>query len=52
MTGHSFLVDLIGEGVNELWCECGVRLWPHCDMSRVSINECFREHQETATGPA
>jgi hypothetical protein len=52
MTGHSFVVDLMWEGVNELRCECGVRLWPDCDASRASINECFREHQEAATGLA
>ena len=41
---HSDGLDYPGT-VNELHCACGTRLWPDCDISQVSINECFDEHR-------
>lgn len=38
------IIDLTGEGVNELYCSCGEQLYPDCDVSRVSIAEEFDRH--------
>lgn len=39
------LIDLMDDGgPNELWCACGERLWPDCDISLASINEAFEKH--------
>lgn len=43
MVIHRF-IDHMDHGVNEMFCSCGVRLWPDCDVSRVSINKCWQEH--------
>ena len=47
--GHGIL-DRMSAGINELWCICGTRLWPECDMSAASICDCFEEHLSIATG--
>lgn len=43
--GHNRIIDLIDSGRNELYCECGTELLPACDMSWMSIYECFTEHR-------
>lgn len=45
VTGHNMLHDEIGAGINELICDCGKVLFPDCDMSQVSINNCFNTHR-------
>ena len=39
--------DLLDNGghLNEIYCSCGKRLFPDCDMSRISINQCFNDHR-------
>lgn len=44
------LIDLMGSGMNEMYCSCGVRLFPDCDISAASINEEFRRHIREAHG--
>lgn len=42
---HS-LIDRMYEipAVNELWCTCGARILPDCDMSSISISNEFERH--------
>lgn len=35
---------------NTLHCSCGQQLWPDCDISSVSIGECFFQHLADAHG--
>lgn len=44
------LLDRMDEGINELSCSCGERLWPDCDMSAASIVETFQDHLFTSHG--
>lgn len=48
--GHNTFYDgLDGYGSeNTLTCECGKRMYPDCDMSSVSINNCFNTHRLNA----
>lgn len=36
--------DKINTGVDEMYCRCGVRLWPDCSVSSASINKEFERH--------
>jgi hypothetical protein len=43
---HHSINDLMDAGgPNEIYCSCGKQLFPDCDMSRVSINQCFNDHR-------
>lgn len=44
------LHDRMDEGINELYCSCGQRLYPDCDMSSVSVVEEFERHLADAHG--
>lgn len=48
--GHNKLIDRMDEGVNELYCECGARILPDCDMSCMSIVEEFDRHRSGVGG--
>ena len=43
---HNYYTDMMEiDGTNRLFCQCGEQLFPDSDMSRVSINQCFKEHK-------
>lgn len=41
-----YLIDRMDEtpAVNELWCHCGARIMPDCDISSASIAEEYERH--------
>ena len=44
---HDYYTDMMEiDGTNRLFCQCGEQLFPDSDMSRVSINQCFKEHKD------
>jgi hypothetical protein len=53
-TKRHVLIDLMDEPpyTNEWRCSCGVKLYPDCDVSRASVNECFEAHVAAAEPPA
>ena len=44
MKRHVLIDEMDDGGPNVLRCSCGVRLWSDCDISLVSIVQCFEEH--------
>jgi hypothetical protein len=48
---HNYLIDMIEiDGTNRFFCQCGKQLYPACDMSLLSINQCYEEHYFEETG--
>jgi hypothetical protein len=51
MSEKYILLDAMGTtGENMLFCSCGERLWPDCDVSSRSIREEFERHCNDAHG--
>lgn len=44
------IIDGMAAGVNEMYCTCGARLMPDCDVSAASICEEFERHLCDAHG--
>lgn len=43
--GHSRLLDMMPEGYDTLFCECGALVVPECSVSALSIVQAWDAHR-------